>query len=101
MEGAYNRAANGTVDPACASYQCGPAATPCCSFSEQELVDCVNSGKDTCGVGGLPADGVTEIGKTMHGVVSTEAEYPYVSGGGTSSGTCKVLSKVSFKTIII
>ena len=88
MEGAYNKNSNGTVPPDCA-YTCGPSATPCCSFSEQELVDCVADGKDTCNTGGSPADGVNYVSGTKKGLVSTETEYKYTSGGGTSSGKCR------------
>jgi len=88
MEGAYNLKSNGTVAKDCAGNTCGPDKTPCCSFSEQELVDCVLNGADTCDKGGDPADGVTEIAKNMKGFFNTEKEYPYTSGGGTSAGKC-------------
>lgn len=83
-----NKKSNGSVPSDCA-HTCGPSTTPCCSFSEQELVDCVMSGKDTCNTGGLPADGVTYISATKKGLISTETEYKYTSGGGTSSGKCR------------
>jgi len=88
MEGAFNLKSNGSVPAACSKYTCGPNKTPCCSFSEQELVDCVNNGKDNCKVGGEMHDGVMEIVKQMKGVFDTESEYPYTSGGGTSTGQC-------------
>lgn len=88
MEGAFNLKSNGTVPAACSSYTCGPEKKPCCSFSEQELVDCVNDGKDTCNVGGEMHDGIMEIAKQMKGAIDTEDQYPYTSGGGTSKGKC-------------
>lgn len=92
IEGAFNLKADGTVPLQCCSSDkcetCGPNTTKCCAFSEQELVDCVNGGKDTCNVGGLPSDGVELIATTMKGFMNTEAEYPYTSGSGTSRGKC-------------
>ena len=89
MEGAYNFKSKGTVDKLCAGNTCGPNNTPCCSFSEQEIVDCTLDGKDTCNKGGDPADGVKEISKSMKGEFNTEKEYPYTSGGGVSKGKCQ------------
>lgn len=89
MEGAFNLKSNGTVPAACAKYTCGPENKPCCSFSEQELVDCVNHGQDTCNVGGEMHDGIMEIAKQMKGMIDTEDQYPYTSAGGTSRGKCK------------
>lgn len=89
MEGAYNMKSNGTVDKLCAGNTCGPNQTPCCSFSEQEIVDCTLNGADTCKLGGDPADGIKEIAKNMKGVSNTEKEYPYTSGGGISTGKCR------------
>jgi len=88
MEGAYNFKNNGTVDKLCKGNTCGPNSVPCCSFSEQEVVDCTLAGKDNCNTGGNPADGVSEIGTNMKGVFNTEDEYPYTSGDGTSNGKC-------------
>jgi len=87
MEAAFNQHANGTVPKACTT-KCGPKATPCCSFSEQELVDCTDGGKDTCKEGGDMPSGVSEIVKQMKGVMDTEAQYPYSSGSGDSPGVC-------------
>merc|ERR1719287_128933 len=56
MEFAVNYKNAGTVPSQCQRNTCGPDKTPCCSFSEQELVDCVNKGKDTCKVGGEMSD---------------------------------------------
>ena len=67
--------------------------TKCCSFSEQELVDCTNDGKNTCNIGGLPSDGVVEIATDMKGIMDTEGQYPYSSGSGTSTGKCSAASK--------
>eukprot|EP00933_Yihiella_yeosuensis_P021013 TRINITY_DN1673_c0_g1_i1.p1 TRINITY_DN1673_c0_g1~~TRINITY_DN1673_c0_g1_i1.p1 ORF type:complete len:427 (-),score=102.33 TRINITY_DN1673_c0_g1_i1:343-1623(-) len=89
MEGAYNLKSKGKVAKLCDGNTCGPNNTPCCSFSEQELVDCVNNGKDNCNVGGEMSDGIAEIAKQMKGVANTENEYPYTSGGGTSQGQCQ------------
>jgi cathepsin L len=89
MEGAYNLKHNGTVDKLCKGNTCGPNNVPCCSFSEQEVVDCTLSGKDTCDKGGDPADGIREIARNMKGIFDTEKEYPYTSGGGSSTGQCK------------
>jgi cathepsin L len=88
MEGAFNLAANGSVPEACKGTTCGPHDAPCCSFSEQELVDCVNHGQDNCNKGGEMHDGVLEIAKQQGGKLETEKEYPYTSGGGTSRGVC-------------
>jgi C1A family cysteine protease len=62
MESAYNRANNVTVAKACAGTTCGPKKRPCCAFSEQELVDCVQSGADTCDAGGEMHDAYIEVG---------------------------------------
>merc|ERR1712216_821211 len=42
MEGTFNIKNNGSMPSLCSSYTCGPSKTPCCSFSEQELVDCTD-----------------------------------------------------------
>ena len=57
------------------------------SLSEQELVDCVRGGKDTCTQGGEMYDG-EEYGVTT-GMVS-EADYPYQ---GSSGNACSVKGK--------
>lgn len=88
MEGAFNLKSNGTVPNDCKQFSCGPDKKPCCSFSEQELVDCVNGGAQTCNTGGNPSDGVDYIANSMQGKASTETEYPYTSGGGVSKGVC-------------
>lgn len=90
MEGAYNQKHNGTGIPTqCSSYKCGPNNTPCCSFSEQEVVDCTLKGADTCNKGGEMHDGVLEIVNNQKGKFNTETQYPYTSGGGTSTGNCQ------------
>ena len=88
MEGAYNNKAAGKVAAACKGTTCGPNNTPCCSFSEQEIVDCTLKGIDNCNVGGEMHDGVLEIVNNHKGAINTEAQYPYVSGGGTTTGKC-------------
>ena len=90
MEGAFNLKhvnASGGVPSQCKST-CGPNDTPCCSFSEQELVDCVNGGKDNCDIGGEMHDGIMEIVNNQGGKIVTEDGYPYTSGGGHSAGVC-------------
>jgi len=89
MEGAFNLKANGTVPAACKGTICGNKKIPCCSFSEQEIVDCTRNGHDTCKQGGEPHDGVLEVAKQKKGVINTEKQYPYTSGGGTTKGVCK------------
>lgn len=88
MEGMFNMHSNGSVPAQCKSYSCGPDSTPCCEFSEQELVDCVNNGKDNCNVGGEMHDGYLEIINHHGGKINTEEQYPYTSGGGKSPGVC-------------
>jgi cathepsin L len=85
MEGAFNLKNNGSMPSQCASYTCGPNKTPCCSFSEQELVDCTDDGADTCDRGGDPSAGVMEIVKQMSGKANTEDQYPYTA---QSFGNC-------------
>ena len=62
MEGAYNYA-SGSLN----------------SFSEQELVDCTNSGHYTCNVGGEMSDGVDYIASSQSGYIYTETAYPYTA----------------------
>ena len=99
MEGAYNQKHNGTGIPSqCSNYKCGPNNTPCCSFSEQEVVDCTLNGADTCNKGGEMHDGVLEIVKNQKGKFNTESQYPYTSGGGTSAGDCKAKAATAVTT---
>lgn len=91
MEGAFNTASNGSVPALCTS-KCGPNKTPCCSFSEQELVDCTNKGINNCDTGGEMHDGIMEIVNNQGGIIDTEAQYPYTSGGGSSPGVCHAKS---------
>lgn len=91
MEGAYNRKSNGTVPTQCGDNTCG-LNVPCCSFSEQELVDCTNHGKNDCNTGGEMHDGIMEIVKDQGGKISTETEYPYSSGGGKATGVCHAVA---------
>ena len=51
MEGAFNQKNNGTVPSLCKT-KCGKQKKACCSFSEQEIVDCTLDGKDNCNKGG-------------------------------------------------
>jgi len=53
------------------------------SFSEQQLVDCVNGGKNTCAVGGEMYQGVEYAIKNKG--IESEESYPYK---GTSRGKC-------------
>jgi len=87
MESAFNRKNNGSL-PALCNAKCGPKDTQCCSFSEQEIVDCTLNGKDNCNVGGEMHDGYLEIINQQKGMINTESQYPYTSGGGTSKGKC-------------
>jgi hypothetical protein len=50
VEGAFNKKHNGSMPSVCTSV-CGPNRNPCCSFSEQELVDCTLGGADNCDQG--------------------------------------------------
>ena len=56
MESAVNKKANGSVPAGCTDV-CGVGKVPCCSFSEQEVADCTNNGKNTCDIGGEMHDG--------------------------------------------
>jgi len=95
IEGAFNKKNNGSMPSGCSSSCNGNA---CCSFSEQELVDCTNSGEDTCKIGGEMHDGVMEIVKHHSSNMDTEAVYPYTSGGGKSSGVCRAKAKGAVPT---
>lgn len=55
------------------------------SFSEQELVDCVNGGNDTCTRGGEMQDGFKEIISHHGGKIDAESDYVYT---GASKGVC-------------
>ena len=66
------------------------------SLSEQQLVDCVNGGANTCNRGGL-MDQAFEYVINAPGIES-DADYPYMSGGGQSGFPCKFdASKVAAK----
>jgi hypothetical protein len=91
MESAYNRQhlqSATPVDAAC-NATCGPRQDRCCTFSEQEGVDCAKGGADTCATGGEPYDAFSEIVHNHGGKINTEQQYPYSSGAGGSPGTCK------------
>lgn len=77
MEGAFNRAKNGSTPTTCKTL-CGPFNVSCCSFSEQEVADCTLGGTDTCNKGGEPHDGIVYIAKKQGSVIDTEDEYPSV-----------------------
>lgn len=91
MEGAYNykHQKQKDLDAACTAT-CGPKNITCCSFSEQEIVDCTLGGADTCKIGGEPHDGILNVVKRKS-QINTESQYPYTSGGG-EMGTCNPLS---------
>jgi len=55
------------------------------SFSEQELVDCVLNGTDSCNHGGEMQDGFAEIIKHHSGKIDPESIYVYT---GKSEGVC-------------
>jgi|EP00945_MAST-04E_sp_MAST-4E-sp1_P000245 cathepsin L len=69
------------------------------SLSEQELVDCVRGGKDTCSEGGEMYDG-EEYGTTNG--MEAEADYPYQGSSGNKCGydAKKVVHKFSGYTNI-
>lgn len=98
MEGAYNKKFNGSIASQCAGNSCN--GNPCCSFSEQEVVDCTLDGADNCKVGGEMHDGVMEIVKNHGSKFNTEQQYPYTSGEGTSSGKCKAQDGTAVDTHI-
>uniref|UniRef100_K3W9N3 Uncharacterized protein n=1 Tax=Globisporangium ultimum (strain ATCC 200006 / CBS 805.95 / DAOM BR144) TaxID=431595 RepID=K3W9N3_GLOUD len=56
------------------------------SLSEQELVDCVLGGIDTCNHGGEMHDGFEEIITNHKGKIERESDYKYTA---TSKGLCK------------
>jgi len=60
------------------------------SFSEQQLVDCANNGKDDCNSGGFMWDGFSDV--ITRGGIESEADYPYTasSGGGCKFSESKV-----------
>jgi len=90
MEANFNIRNNGSIPNECKSPKglCGPYNNPCCSFSEQELVDCTNKGKDDCKVGGEMHDGFLEIVNGQKDLLNSETQYPYSSGSGTATGKC-------------
>lgn len=56
------------------------------SLAEQELVDCVLGGEDTCDHGGEMQDAFDEIITHHGGKIEREADYPYTA---VSKGVCK------------
>ena len=65
----------------------------CCSFSEGEVVECTNKGRDDCDTGGDMEDGMNTIIKL--GAINTEEQYPYMYGdccdpqSGVSQSPCR------------
>lgn len=55
-------------------------------FSEQEMVDCVKNGANTCDVGGYMEDVYEELIQHHGGKIQTEDQYPYT---GKSLKKCK------------
>ncbi|CAK4069412.1 unnamed protein product [Aphanomyces euteiches] len=55
------------------------------SFSEQELVDCVDGGVDDCNHGGEMSHGFVEIIDNHKGKIEKEVDYPYTA---VSKGKC-------------
>ncbi|KAF0716793.1 Aste57867_2666 [Aphanomyces stellatus] len=49
------------------------------SFSEQELVDCVDGGADDCTHGGLIEHGFSEVIEHHQGKIEREKDYPYTA----------------------
>ena len=87
MEGAYNLRNMNNMPAVCAEqkkdrggFTCGLAGNTsnCCSFSEGEVVDCTNKGRDDCDTGGDMEDGMNTIIKL--GSINTEVQYPYTYG---------------------
>lgn len=68
------------------------------SFSEQELVDCVDKGKDNCNRGGEMHDGVEEIVKNHGAKINTEKQYPYADGTSPHKEKCKPKEQVAIQT---
>lgn len=92
VEGAYNHhymhSSNG-LSSAC-HERCGPNHTACCSFSEQEIIDCTRSGRYTCDTGGEIEDAFYELAAVRHGRIATEDVYPYSSGHTLALNKCPV-----------
>lgn len=86
MEGAFNWAhRNATMPTVCQGTLCsaeGPDTKPCCSFSEQEIVDCTLGGADTCNKGGEMHDGIMEVINGLNNTINTEKQYPYQARSG-------------------
>jgi len=64
------------------------------SLSEQELVDCVNGGADTCDVGGEMQDGFKWA--ISAGGMETESDYPYEASSGNKCAFTKTKSAATF-----
>jgi C1A family cysteine protease len=87
LESAYNQRHKGlpSMDKACVGV-CGPQSTRCCTFSEQQFVDCAKNGTDNCVKGGEPNDAF-QVAQD-NGKINTEKQYAYTSGGGVAKGAC-------------
>jgi len=68
------------------------------SFSEQELVDCVNGGADTCALGGEMHDGYLYV--ISAGGIETESDYPYTATSGSKCGFDKSKSAGTFTSYL-
>lgn len=87
MEGAFNLRNMNNMPAVCAETKKGHGAftcglkgntSNCCSFSEGEVVECTNKGRDDCDTGGDMEDGMNTIIKL--GAINTEEQYPYMYG---------------------
>jgi hypothetical protein len=97
MEAAFNKKNNGSIPKECTDV-CGKMNNTCCSFSNQEVADCTLSGADTCDLGGEPHDGILEIANDQHGLVTTDEDYPYVSGKSGKLSKCTPKSSSAIST---
>jgi len=97
IEAIVNKAHKGKDLPAAcksAAVMCS-GTTPCCSLSEQEVIDCTDGseyqgGKITCQTGGQPIDGVLAIVNGDDGKINTDNDYAYTSGtDGRTPGVCR------------
>jgi len=97
MEGAFNLRNMNNMPAVCAetkkdrgAFTCGLKGNTsnCCSFSEGEVVECTNKGRDDCDTGGDMEDGMNTIIKL--GAINTEEQYPYMYGDccDPQSGEC-------------
>lgn len=90
--------------PAGCDAQCGPTNASCCSFSEQEIVDCTLGGADTCKKGGEPHDGIIEV-VNRNGTISTESSTEVATGiigyfNGTHGDETALATEVGSRGVI-